>query len=165
MKNNLSPDLERKHENAIHAKQNAVTWVLLCDGGKSKIFASHGDGQALEEIRDDKQENGISEVYESTDPEATPVDKREGKFIAGIAAKINSREDAFTRLVIAAPPNALHALRNALSDGVQAKIIGELNKDLMHENASTLPHHIKQFFDVKDPNDYQQTGTSQTGAA
>ena len=35
----------------------------------------------------------------------------------------------------------------------------------MHENASTLPHHIKQFFDVKDPQDCQQKGTSQTGAA
>lgn len=165
MKDNLSPDLERKHEQAIHAKANAVTWVLLCDGGKSKLFASVGDGKTLEEIRDDKQGGGISKQHKSTDPEATPIDKREDKFIAGIAAKINSREADFTRLVIAAPPNTLHELRKALSDGVQAKIIGELNKDLMHENASTLPHHIKQFFDVKDSNDYQQKGCSQMGAA
>ncbi|MGK2871233.1 MAG: host attachment protein, partial [Alphaproteobacteria bacterium] len=160
MKKHLSPDLERKHEKAIHADQNAVTWILLCDGGESKLYASQGDGKALEEIRDDKQGGGISEEHKSTDPQATPVDKREDAFIVGIAAKINSREDAFTKLVIAAPPNTLHELRNALSDGVQAKIIGELNKDLMHENASTLPHHIKQFFDVKDPDDFQQTGCS-----
>ncbi len=25
-----------------------------------------------------------------------------------------------------------------------------------------LPHNIKQYFDVKDPHDYQQKGTSQT---
>lgn len=165
MKDNLSPDLERKQEKAIHAKQNAVTWVLLCDGGKSKIFTSHGNGQALEEICDDKQGGGISKEHTTTNPQATPTDKLENKFIVGIAAKINSHEDAFTRLVIAAPPNTLHKLRNALAEGVKAKIIGELNKDLTYENASTLPYHIKQFFDVKDPDDYQQTGCSQTGAA
>jgi protein required for attachment to host cells len=164
MNNNLSPDLERKHEKAIHAKRNAVTWVLLCDGGESKLFASQGDGKALVEIHDDKQDDEISKASEQIDSQATPADMREDKFIVSIAAKINSKENAFTRLVITAPPNALHALRNALSDGVQAKIIGELNKDLMHENASTLPRHIKQFFDVKDPNDYQQTGRGQMDA-
>ncbi|MFT6084418.1 MAG: protein required for attachment to host cells [Alphaproteobacteria bacterium] len=165
MKNNLRADLERKHEKAVHTQQNAITWILLCDSEKAKLFVSQGDGKALEEMRDDKQGHGISKSYKSTDPQASPADKREDKFIAGIASKINSQEDSFTRLVIVAPPNTLHELRNVLAKNVQVKIIGELNKNLMHENASTLPHHIKHFFDVKDSQDYQQTGTSQTGGA
>ena len=57
------------------------------------------------------------------------------------------------------------SLREALSPAVQAKIVGELNKDLIHENASTPPHFIKEFMDLKNPEDYMQDGASQTDAA
>ena len=39
---------------------------------------------------------------------------------------------AYDRLVLVAPPQALGDLRSCLDDGVRTKISGELNKELTH---------------------------------
>lgn len=183
MTNNLNPALARKHDEAqLKHRENTPTWVLLCDSGAYKLFANYGSDDGLHELDSDNHEvpkitnlvsnergrNKASEgavAHHAYAASTDPRKKVKNNFISEVAEKINAWEKDFTRLIIAAPPSALHGLREALSADVRAKIIGELNKDLMQENASTLPHFIKTLMDLKNPEDYIQTGPSQSGEA
>ena len=82
------------------------------------------------------------------------------------AQMLNEREAEFSRLIIAAPPSALHVLREELSFQTKEKIIGEINKDLTKENVSSLPQLLKPFMRVFGPlHDYTQNRAQEFGAS
>lgn len=183
MRKNLNPALASEHEDAkLDHRGNTPTWVLLCDSGSYKLFVNHGRNDGLRQIEGEERnvakttdlvsnQRGRNKASEGAvarhayEPPTDPREKEKSDFITEVAEKINARESDFARLIIAAPPSALHGLRQALSAKVKSKIVGELNKDLMHENASTLPHFIKEIMELKNSDDYMQDGCSQTGAA
>lgn len=50
--------------------------------------------------------------------------------------------DEFKSLVLVAPPKALAELRNIISDGVRASIVGEVDKDLVHLPVAKIAQHL-----------------------
>jgi protein required for attachment to host cells len=73
-----------------------------------------------------------------------PVELRERRFLEEVAAELEAkhREGAFNRLVIAAAPDALGELRQALAAGVRASVLAELPKDLTHVPTPALARHL-----------------------
>lgn len=51
--------------------------------------------------------------------------------------------DAFNSLALVAPPKLLGELRENLSRGLQAKVVTELHKDLMHLTAGEIAEKLR----------------------
>ena len=65
-------------------------------------------------------------------------------FARRIADELTSahRAGGFDRLVIMAAPAFLGSLRSALSPALRKAVVAEINKDLMHENPSTVRAYV-----------------------
>ena len=55
---------------------------------------------------------------------------------------VAQRAGGFDRLVIMAAPAFLGSLRSALSPALRKAVVAEINKDLMHENPSTVRAYV-----------------------
>lgn len=141
----------------------SVTWVLIADGAQARILEYTGPSKGLTQIEGMKFEDarlrsgeimadrpgrsfssagyGRSGMEQRTDPR----DHRETEFLRSVAETINQKalENAFRKLVIAAPPTALGDLRKFLSDGARAKVSAEIAKDLTTVPILDLGKHFE----------------------
>lgn len=147
---------------------NQVTWILACDSGRARLFVNRSMQDGVHEMQDmihpvpktselvtgkrgrNKPGYGFLRRH-AYDPASNPREKEKEEFVKRLANMLNEREAEYHRLIVAAPPPALHGLREGLSPKVKEKIIGEINKDLTKENESTLQQYIKPFMSVHDP--------------
>lgn len=132
--------------------KKTVTWVVVADGARARLFVNHGPGKGLNALpnadfsgpnipaRDigadrpgrtfDRSGDGRHAKEPRSDPQR--VEKRDFlHFIAQHLRDAHNRQE-YDRLVLVAPPQALGDLRACLDNGVRTKISGELNKDLTH---------------------------------
>lgn len=139
-----------------------VTWVLVTNGGQARILENAGPGKGLvpvkglafedshlkaQDIVTDRPGRSFSSVghgRSAMEPKTNPVDQREAEFVRALADVLEEKrgEGAFSRLIIAAAPNALGDLRPALSEGVRKTIISELPKDLTNIPTADLGKHF-----------------------
>jgi protein required for attachment to host cells len=77
----------------------------------------------------------------------------QAKFARLVAQQLNeiSGENAFDALVVAAPPEHLHVIREALNGATQAKILGILKKDLVKVPDDALLPHLRQWLPAERP--------------
>lgn len=131
--------------------------ILVVDGRKAVLHANHGDATIpdlrVEEVLEAPQNpsthlqgadrpgrsvrsNSPRSAVGQTDWHA----EAETAFAATVAALLDRRHKAnpFHALIIAAPPRFLGDLRKHLSDGVRARVVRELHKDLTHLPVSEL---------------------------
>lgn len=141
------------------------TWVLVCDGSHAKIFVNSGPNDGLRQIRDadtdirkirdlitggrGRNRSGVGQNHAYSQPNPREAEKE--AFIKRIAQAINDNERFMDRLIIAAPPKALHTLRQELSPQVQRKLSGEINKDLTKNDTDELPQYLGKFLNIADP--------------
>lgn len=140
----------------------SVTWVLLADGTRAKVFQHKGPGSGLRPVEDLKFEEeplkageimadrpgrafssvggGRSAMEYSSDPVAV----REANFVRRVAEELERRyeESAFSRLIIAAAPTALGTIRTALSDRVRQVVVTEMPKNLLNMSTPELEKHF-----------------------
>jgi protein required for attachment to host cells len=140
-----------------------VTWIVIADGNRAKVFAHDGPGKGLralkemqfeqeplkaQEIMADKPGRSFSSggpgARSSMEYSSDPVAVRERRFVETLAEQLNARhqEGKFDRLVIAAAPAALGDIRPALSDGVRGTVIAEMPKDLTNVPTPKLAEHF-----------------------
>ena len=139
------------------------TWVVIADGGRAKVFESHGPKSDLAHIDDmdleaelppnrdilaDRPGRVIEShgrarhaIENSTDPHKAL--KREFASMLGDSLAVSLAKKRFDRLVIVAPPPVLGDLRDVLSKRVKARIVAELGKDLVKTPRSELPRHLE----------------------
>jgi protein required for attachment to host cells len=69
------------------------------------------------------------------------------KFVRLVGAQLNtaSDRDEYDELLLVAPPRALYELRDALSPGTRAKLIGMLEKDLVKTPDHELWPHLREW--------------------
>jgi protein required for attachment to host cells len=141
-----------------------ITWIVIADGDKAKIFEHEGPGKGLRAIKDlqfeqehlkaqeimaDKPGRGHSSASpgarSSMEYSSDPVHVRERKFVERLAETLNEKQQQgkFDRLVIAAAPTALGDLRPALSDKVKETILAEMPKDLVNVPMEKLGRHFE----------------------
>ena len=140
----------------------SITWIVVADGAHANVYASQGPGKGVDEpaVREFVGDNhpsreigserpgrtveSVGGARHSIEPHSDPHRHNQqvlARDIAGFLDEAASR-NAYDRLVIAAPPRALGDLRAGLSAKVQAKLVGDLNKDLMHLPPRDLPAHL-----------------------
>ena len=146
------------------------TWVAIADGRKAILLENAGgrlnpDLRVLtvEEIENPpSREQGTSRAGRMNDGRAGGVRKSafeatdfhqlsEDRFVTRFAASLDKAAEAgaFERLVIAAPPSALGALRASLSDRVKARITLEIDSDLVNHPLREIENRIAAAFDRK----------------
>lgn len=141
-----------------------TTWVVVADGARSAVYVNNGRDtglRMLSEVESDggrqpTRDLGVGKPGRGFSPGAArhafdnPVDwHRQEKrlFARDVARGINkaAEQNAFDRLVIAAPAKIMGELRGALNPGARKKLKGELTKDLTNTPPPELPDYFKDF--------------------
>lgn len=139
-----------------------ITWVLVADGARAKVYHNDGPGKGLAEVpgtefadahpatrdinadRPGRTFDRGGEGRHAKEPPSDPHREAKRKFAKQVADLLQDglNRGAYDRLVLVAPPKALGDLRRQVGKGVQAKVSGELAKDLTHLSVHELPEHI-----------------------
>lgn len=146
-----------------------ITWIVLADGDKAKVFEQDGSGKGLRAVKDanleqdhlrdqdimaDRPGRSISSAgpgsRSAVGYHTDPVEARERRFVEKLAAMLDEKRTAgaYDRLVIAAAPAALGDLRPALTEQVRRVVVAELAKDLTNIPMPDLPAHFEDVLAV-----------------
>ncbi len=145
-----------------------TTWVLVADGARARLFINQGAGTGLNpalgqefigtnlprrDIVSDRPGRTFDSAGEGRHAMEPPTDpkRHEKRVFAHELAQIlddGRKANAFDRLVIVAPPDALGDLRAAFGDELKRMIGGELNKDLTKVPTRELPDHLGSLLSV-----------------
>ncbi len=143
--------------------KNTTTWALIADGARAHIVLSEGPDQGLRPALDHDfaaphgydRDAGTDKPGRGRNPgsgghsyghELTWHEYQKERFAKDMAEVVNkaASQNAFDKLVIAAPPKALGDLRDHLNKPAQERLSGEVHKDLTHiEKLSELEPHLK----------------------
>ena len=148
----------------------APTWVAIADGRKAILLENLGGRLnpdlrvlSVEEIENPpSREHGAARAGRMNDGRAGGVRKSafeatdfhqltEDRFVTGFAASLDkaAQAGAFEKLIIAAPPSALGALRASFSERVKARITLEIDSDLVNHPVREIESRIAAAFDRK----------------
>lgn len=139
------------------------TWVLVADGARARILRSLGAGQGLATVEEFTAPEGRALAQDlgsdrpgrtqmasgnrhAVEPRSDPRDLVEEAFLRQVAHRLEeaNRDRSFDRLVVVAPPRAMGLMRKALSSQVQARVAGEMTKDLTRIPDHALPEHLRE---------------------
>lgn len=142
----------------------AKIWVLVADGSRARFFRTDR-AAPLRELEDDL--NPAARVPEralqsdrkgqtgrgtgghaqfSAEGENDPKAEEERRFARSLAAHLRKARLAgeYERLFLAAPPNFLGELRQALDAGTRSLVVGELDKDLSRLKPEAIRRHLPE---------------------
>lgn len=142
--------------------KKTVTWVLIADGAQARVLENTGPGKGLKQVegldwsieplqaqdivsdRPGRSFSSAGHGRSAMEPKTDPVEYRETEFCKSVAATLDrlQQKGAFDRLVIAAAPIALGALRKAMSPAVKKTVVAELSKDLTNLPTAQLDQHL-----------------------
>lgn len=155
-------------EKDLVSHKRTTTWILVADGARARVLANDGPGQGLHDAfdRDFIGEHKLMREMVSDKPgrtqgsadsshhafeSKTEWHRFEKQQFAKRMAELLEKEamaNAFDRLVLVAPPQALGDLRAELGSHAQKKVTGEIDKDLTHIPLQDLPQHLKEFVQI-----------------
>ncbi len=93
-----------------------------------------------------------SSAHHALNPRHDPHDLEKTSFIHFVAAEVNAMaEEAFSKLVIAAPVYALNIIKDELKPAVLSKLSGTIPKDLVKTPDGELWEHLKAFVPPASP--------------
>jgi protein required for attachment to host cells len=141
-------------------------WVLIADGEHARVVAPTAvegqfatvvafDSPTAHQRTRDMVSDRPGRVFESANvtrhavvARSDPHEKAKHDFLVEVARLVDQHDQAgdFDRLVIAAPPHALHDLREALGTAAAAKVTGSLHKDLVKTPDGALAGHLAEWW-------------------
>lgn len=131
----------------MNTSKQPKLWVLVADGDHARVVTPQAvEGRFTTVLEFETGDSGAAQHRPGS--RLDPHVHAEQVFITDIAHQIDHHDQlhAFDQLVLAAPPRALHDLREALGESVQAKVVGSLHKDLVMLNDHDLSPHLKEFW-------------------
>lgn len=136
--------------------------VLVADGRKSLFLRNEGDDEFLNLVVDDQRahtdlkdrelkSDAPGRSFSSVGARRSAVEEtdyhqqEEDRFAADTAALLAKRAQAngFEQLIIVAPPRTLGELRQHYDKAVEAKIVAEVDKDLVNHPIDKLEAVLK----------------------
>jgi protein required for attachment to host cells len=149
---------------AIKETTMKLTWILVADSSRARIFTADTPSSSLEEIEDFshaegrlhdremttdlpgriKSTGGGGHAFEQpTDPKQHEADN----FAHSVAQYLEDAHNAnkFEHLLIVAAPSFLGLLRDQLSEPVKKRVRFELNKDISMLSAADIREHLPQY--------------------
>jgi protein required for attachment to host cells len=145
------------------------TLIVVADSGHVRYYINNGPQDGLHQVGSDDHmviktsamedsERGRTKnmqmpgrmAYESS---SDPRNLEKQDFLHEVAVTVNeaARRNDYDQLVIAAPPQSLGMLREAIDNTARKKIVGEIAKDLTKENEQTLPAYIADTISLRIP--------------
>jgi len=143
--------------------KKTVTYVLVADGARARLYANHGVGKGLQpvsgathkadlhhhdrEILTDKPGRAFSSIGEgrsAIEPHTEWHRFEKHRFAREMAKVLDAAaaSKAFDRLILIAPPATLGDLRTELGDQTRKLVSAELAKDLTRHAEQELPQHL-----------------------
>ena len=141
----------------------AKIWVLVGDGSRARFFRTDR-AAPLEELEDslnpvareparELQSDRKGQSVRRSGPvqyaqvgENDPGAEDERRFVRSLAERLRMARLAgeYERLFIAAPPDLLGELRQALDSGTRDAVVGELPKDLSRMKPGDIRRHLPE---------------------
>jgi len=145
------------------AMKKVKTWVVVADGTHARVFLSEGRGSGLKPVEGERFEIHVPPTRElGTDRPGRSFSAAHGKphalgpkadlhrlekqnFVRSVARIIDdaARTNAFDRLVLVLPPQALGDLRATLGPQARERVVAEIAKDLTHVPVHELASHLE----------------------
>lgn len=145
-----------------------ITWVLIADGSRARLFVNEGVGKGLKPVlgqqfigtklpsrdiatdRPGRAFDSAGEGRHAMEPPTDPHRHEKQAFAHELADVLEDRRkrNAFDRLVVVAPPEALGDLRSEFSDQLRRLVTAELNKDLTKISIHELSDHLGEVMAV-----------------
>jgi protein required for attachment to host cells len=143
--------------------KKTVTYVLVADGARARLYANHGVGKGLQpvsgathkadlhhhdrDILSDKPGrafNSVGQGRSAMEPQTEWHRFEKHKFAREMAKVLDSAaaSKSFDRLILVAPPATLGDLRTELGDATRKMVTAELPKDLTRHAEQELPQHL-----------------------
>lgn len=142
--------------------KTARSWILVADGQRAQVYRSDGWGHGLQAVDGKHFERKLppsrdlgtdkpGRVFSSAQGRPSAVGEPDAlhraakeRFMKSVAGMLDdgARADAFARLVIVAPPEALGEIRATLSEMAKKRVVAEVNKDLTHLPLPTLEKQL-----------------------
>ena len=138
-----------------------TTWLVTFDGARARAFRkveerpgwAEFDLDVAQGARRPTHVDERSSVYQShgaarsrPEPRTDPERLLEESFVAGLCARLaehGGRGD-FHKLIIAAPPRALGAFRDACDKGLAARIAAEIDADYVNTPIEHIARYLAQ---------------------
>ena len=136
--------------------------VLVADGRKSLFLRNEGDGEVLNLVVEDQRahadlkdsdlkSDAPGRSFASVGSRRSAVQEtdyhqqEEDRFAADTAALLSKRAHAngFEQLIVIAPPRTLGELRRHYDKAVEARIVAEVDKDLVNHPIDKLEGILK----------------------
>ena len=127
-----------------------ITWVIVADGGRARVFQTQGIALDLQEIDDLVNTEGSGTGL--TDKEAEVLDsnerkeKLEAKFSKRVAEYLEQgrSHQKFHRLIIAAAPKFLGMVRGDLSEETRRLIFEQVSEDFSELSVDEIQTRLKK---------------------
>lgn len=142
---------------------NHKDWVVVTDGGRALVLRNDGDAQniLLTVLRTYERDTPPTRDIGTDKPGRThagvgpgrsamePTDlhqQEEDRLMVQVAADLaeDLRQQNFSKLVVAAAPTALGALRKAMNDELRKAVVAEVPKDFTNMNLVKLGAALSQ---------------------
>ncbi len=140
------------------------TLVLVADGRKSLFLRNEGDAEHLNLVVEDQRghadladhdlkADAPGRSFASVGSRRSAIEEtdyhqmEEDRFAADTAALLSRRAHAhhFAELIVVAPPRALGELRRHYDKAIEAKLVAEVDKDLVNHPMEKLETILKAY--------------------
>jgi protein required for attachment to host cells len=155
---------EQPMEATMTSRRDSRLWVLIADGEHARVVAptpfvdSFASVEGLDSLMAHRRSSDLGterpgRVHESASTTRHAIEPRhdlhrEAKhaFSVEVAAQMEAQAADFDRLVVVAPPRALHDLRAALGPASAAKLVATLERDLVNVPDGDLGPHLVEWW-------------------
>ena len=141
---------------------DVVTWIVIADGSRAKVFKNEGPGTGLVPALDedlvgsklatrDINADKPGRTFDSADvrrhskePPTDPHRHMKDEFAHHVAdvLRTHALDNSYDKLVIVAAPQALGDIRKHLDKAAKEKVVAEMDKDLMWVPVDELASHL-----------------------
>ncbi len=141
-------------------------WVLIADGEHARVVtpttaagqfvtvvtfdseSAHLQSSDMGSERPGRVHESASTTRHAITPRSDPHANAKHHFTGEVAKHIDEHagRHEFARLVLVAPPHALHDLRAAIGKTAEAMVVGSLNKDLVKLSDHDLIPHLAEWW-------------------
>ena len=131
--------------------KKVTTWVVVADGRRARVLANDGPGRGLAEVpggtfegpnrrdgeiasdRPGRSFDSHGQGRHAMEPDTAAGRHEHREFARSVATWLDDpkRRDRYDRLAVVAAPRTLGDLRELLPAGARAKVVCELDKDLV----------------------------------
>jgi protein required for attachment to host cells len=140
-----------------------ITWIVVADGARARIFVNRGPGKGIElsereltaehqrtsdMVRDSlpRTHDSVGPARHAIEPKVDPHRDAKRQFAEHLAQVLDQSvaDRAFDRFVVVAPPKMLGDFRKAMSKRLQPLLHGEVAKDLTKASSKEVADHLAE---------------------